>query len=519
MEYNNPEEDIIKDLTFGGVKNMLNGVRKLSSAVTSTLGASGKCVIYEDATGKPMVTKDGVTVARSVVLPDPLENIGCTMVKEAAKNTVKEAGDGTTTSTALAYSILENSYEVLKDQGNLRVLKADMDQAMDQVVGYLDGVAVELDDALLESVAMISTNNDAFLGGVIADAFLRSDGGVVTMQDSGTDETFVEVIGGIKFDSKVKSPFLYTNKDKETVEYEGAAVLITDSPISTIRKIEGVLEHCVKSNTPLLIIGEVEAKPMQVLLANKVKGNIKVNVVDAPGFGPTRKDTLDDLAFITGAKVASEALGDTMGTIDETFLGKCDTMVTDNFGTILTVASKPEGTQERIAIAQEKLNNEKNQFIASKIEERISMLSGVVSTIKVGAKSNIELREKKDRIEDAIYAVKAAMKEGIVPGGGIALADAASTVLDRSIPGQDVIYRACMYPMIKIQNNAGISLNMFSDTVGDGTGVDVITGNIVNMIEHGIIDPLLVTKTALLNAYSVATTILSADCVISNVRQ
>jgi len=425
MEYNNPSE-IVKNLDFGSnaKSKIVNGIEKLSEAVSSTLGASGKCVIYEDAMGKPVVTKDGVTVANSVVLFDPVENIGATLIKEAAQKTVKEAGDGTTTSTVLAHAILKECLAV--ENANVRDIKSGVEKAKEKVLKNLNSSKTKVTNKMLESVATISVNNDAELGSIIAQAYKKvGKDGIVLMEESDTDETHVEIIDGVEFDSGLKSQHLVTDKEKNKAELENAAILILSSPVPNVRKIQNVLEHVIKSQQSLLIVAELEQQPMSALVMNKVKGNIKVNIVDLPGFGATKQDTLEDLATITGATVINEELGDDLDLIDPSCLGFATKAVTNQNSTIITVDSMPEEVKERITTVRNKIKNEKNGFLKTKLEQRLAMLSGAVGVIKVGANSKVELKEKKDRVEDAIHAVKAALKEGIVPGAGVALHNAA----------------------------------------------------------------------------------------------
>ena len=518
MEFNNPSE-IVKDINFGAQarEKMLNGVEKLASAVSLTLGASGRCVIYEDAMGRPIITKDGVTVAESVVLQDPLENIGATLIKEAAKNTVREAGDGTTTATVLSHAILKGAYKVI-DTITLRELKADIEKAAGNVIKYLNAIKVDVSGNMLNSVANISTNNDKALAKVISDAFEAvGKDGVVLMEESETEQTYVDIVNGVQFDSSIKSSYLITDQEKERVVLDNPYVLIVDSPIPNIRRIQNILEHVIKQKRSILIIAELEQQPMQALLMNKVKGNIKINIIDPPGFGPTRRDTLEDLAAITGAKVISEELGDDVETLMPDVLGEVEKSVTDSKNTVITVAQVSSDVKERLEQVGIKLKKENNPFFKKSIEQRVAMLSGKVGIIRVGANSKIELKEKKYRVEDAIYAVKAAIQEGIVPGGGIALLEASNKFLnDKSTVGERVLLEAIRTPFSMIMANADMFI--MDPVFRKGYGVDVITGKEVNMIKNGIIDPMLVTKTALKNAVSVACTIISADAVISNVR-
>ena len=515
MEYNHPS-DIVKDVNFGDEANskIVAGVQKLAKAVKSTLGASGKCVVYEDARGLPVITKDGVTVAESVVLYDPVENMGATLIKEAAKNTVKEAGDGTTTATVLAESLLN---EINKNKGlSTRNIKKGVDSGLKKINEYLDKVSVKIEGDMLESVSSISCNNDAELGKIIAEAYNKvGKDGVVLMEESPTEETYVEIVDGVQIECGITSPHFVTDKDKQIAELDNPLVLIVSSEIPNIRKIQGVLEHVIKNKRSLLIVAPVDQQVKAALLMNKVKGNIKVNIVDLPGFGPTKQDTIEDLAFLVGAKVINEQLGDDLDAITADVLGEAYSSVTDSKNTVLTIETPEKELKERIKSIQKLIDKEdKNPFIKKKHQQRLAMLSGSVGIVKVGANSKVEMKEKKDRVEDAIYATKAALKEGIVPGGGVALLNASERIPSEK-EGERILFNAIRAPYTTILDNAGIN---HTQELAEGCGVDVITGNEVNMIESGIIDPVLVTKSALKNAVSVVTTIVSADCVISNMR-
>ena len=516
MEYNQPSE-IVKDVSFGDIANkkVVAGVEKLAKAVKSTLGASGKCVIYEDARGLPVITKDGVTVAESVVLFDPVENMGATLIKEAARNTVREAGDGTTTATVLAESLLK---EVNSSDATIREIKDGIKTGLKKVNDYLDKISVKIEGDMLESVSSISCNNDAELGEIIAEAYTKvGKDGVVLMEESPTEEPYVEVVDGVQIDSGLTSPHFITDKDKQVCELDNPLVLIVTSEIPNIRKIQTVLEYIIKNKRSLLIVAPVDQQVKAALLMNKVKGNIKVNIVDLPGFGPTKKDTVEDLAFLVGAKVIDEQLGDDLDLIDINCLGEVYTAITDNKNTVLTVDIEDKQLDERITSIQKIIDKEdKNPFLKKKHQQRLAMLSGSVGMIKVGADSKVELKEKKDRVEDAIYATKAALKEGIVPGGGVALLNAAQKISTDSV-GEEILLRAITAPFHTILLNAGIHI-MEGTEDHEGYGIDAITGERISMIDAGVIDPVLVTKSALKNAVSVVSTIISADCVISNMR-
>ena len=516
MEYNQPSA-LIKELNFGDVakSKIIAGVDKLAKAVKSTLGASGKCVIYEDARGNPVITKDGVTVAESVVLYDPVENLGATLIKEAAKNTVKEAGDGTTTATVLAEALIK---EVQKEQYaelSTRFIKQGINSALDKVNTYLTDTAIDVEGSMLKDVSSISCNNDAELGAIIAEAYTKvGKDGVVFMETSETDETYVDIVDGVQFDCGITSPHFLTDTEKHEAVLEEPLVLIVGSEIPNIRKIQPILEHVIKHKKELLIVAQVDQQLKSALMMNKVKGNIKVNIIDLPGFGPTKQDTMQDLAFLTGATVINEELGDDMDLITIDCLGKADKAVTNAKNTVITTIDLDNDLTERIETVKKAIKKEKNPFMKKKIQDRLAMLSGKVGMVKVGAASKVELKEKKDRVEDAIYATKAALKEGIVPGGGIALLNAAQEIKANGW-GEEILLNAIKAPYQTILDNAGI-IEVVEPT--DGKGIDVTNGNTCEMIKHGIIDPVLVTKSALKNAVSVVTTIISADCIISNMR-
>ena len=516
MEFNIPSQ-IVKNLSFGSEARdkIMSGVEKLANAVKSTLGASGKCVIYEDALGRPIITKDGVTVAESVILMDPVENIGATLIKEAASNTVREAGDGTTTATVLAHSLLKtlNNY---KGGEKIRDIKSSIYKCYSEIMVYLDKTSIPVEGDMLHQVAYISCNNDRELGEKIGEAFDKiGKNGVVLMEDSETNETYVEFVEGTQFDSGIKSPHLLTDKDKGLSVLDAPYVLIVSSPIPNIRRIQSILEHIVKAKRSLLIIASVDQQPFQTLLANKVKGNIKVNIVDLPGFGPTKQDTLEDLAILTGATIINEELGDDLDLIDPSVLGEAIKSVTNSKSTILQILEDIPDLTERIEEVKGKIDAETNGYIKKKLEQRLSMLTGKVGILYVGADSSVELKEKKDRVDDALHATKAALLEGIVPGGGIALLNAASQI-EAIDDGYAILLEAIKAPYRTILENAGYE-DMADPTIL-GQGIDVTDGNYKDMVTSGIIDPVLVTKAALKNAISVATTIMSADCIISNVR-
>jgi chaperonin GroEL len=384
------------------------------------------------------------------------------------------------------------------------------------VITYLESIAVPVTGDMIDNIATISTNNDSVLGKIIADAF-RSVGetGIVMMETSSSAETEIEVIEGVQYDKGLVNSNFITNPSKRTSELDNPVVLIIESPVEGIRQIQSVLEYVIKTNRSLLIIADVETNVLSALAMNKVKGNIKVNVINAPTYGVNKKDTLADLALLTGATIINEDLGDDMDLIQPEHLGTCLKSITDDFETIIQVGGVTEEVQTLIDSIKEQLEGKLSPGEVIRLEKRLARLSAKVAIVKVGANSDIELKEKADRVEDAICATKAAIKEGIVPGGGIALLDASETIDSNSI-GHTVLLNAITAPFYTILRNAGI--DVIPTERKRGVGLNVITNSPVNMIEAGIIDPLLVTKSALRNASSVAVTILSTDCVINNLR-
>ena len=508
---------IVKNLNFGldAKDNVFAGITKLTQAVSSTLGASGKCVILEDNTGNPIITKDGVTVAESITLLDPVENMGATLLKEAARKTVKEAGDGTTTATVLAHAILKEAYK-LDSSNSTRDIKEGIQLATNKVIEYLESISIPVQGDMIDQVATISTNNEAELGKIIADAF-RSVGnnGVVILESTDLPETTYELIDGVPYGRGLKNIHFVTNKDKNTAELDKPLVLLIESEVENVRKIQNVLEYAIKQKRSLLIIADIDQQVLSALAMNKIKGNIKVNVVDAPIYGVSKKETLDDLSLLTGATIINEDLGDDIDLIGPEHLGECLKSTTDQQETILQLTETPQVVKDLIIELEKELKKTKDPALVIKLEKRLARLSAKVAIVKVGANSEVELKEKQARVEDAICATKAAIKQGIVSGGGIALLNAAENVKVSS-PGEEVLLKAIEAPFNVILENAGI--NECRVDASSGEGLDVVTGDTVNMIEYGIIDPLLVTKSALQNASSVATTILSTDCVINNLR-
>ena len=350
MEYNLPSE-LVKNLDFGNdaKDRVIAGVNKLAQAVKSTLGASGKCVVYEDGRGKPVITKDGVTVAESVVLYDPVENMGATLIKEAARNTVKDAGDGTTTATVLAEALIKQIDTAVADGLTIREIKDGVNKTLDDVISYLNDIATDVEGDMLKSVSSISCNNDKELGAIIAEAYDKvGKQGVVLMEESESDETYVDIVDGVKVECGITSPHFVTNTEKQTCELDNPLVFICSSEIPNVRKIQNILEHVIKNNRSLLIVAPVAQQVNSALLMNKVKGNLKVNIIDLPGFGPTKKDATEDLAILTGATVLNEELGDDLDLMKPEHLGEAEFAVTDDKHTVLTLEGMTDGIENRI---------------------------------------------------------------------------------------------------------------------------------------------------------------------------
>ena len=370
---------------------------------------------------------------------------------------------------------------------------------------------------MIDQVAAISSNNDKELGDIIGEAFKKvGKNGTVFMDPDGAEETSVEVVSGSQINQGFANPNFVTDVTKQNVTLEKPLVLLVSSPITTVRKIQTVLEYAVQNNRSILIIGELEKQPMSALVMNKIKGNIKASVVAPPGFNFWKKDFLDDIAAVTGATHINEEYGDDVDLITPDMLGECERAISDSKSTVLKVSSIPDVAKERIKTIEDQLSTNAPSLKTEKLQERLGVLSGNVAVITVGANSDVELKEKKDRVDDAIHATKAAVKEGIVSGGGVALLNAAQK-LKGSDEGESIFIKAIKAPYQTILNNAG--LENIAEPTKKGWGTNVVTGKSVSMIKSGIIDPVLVTKTALKNAVSVATTILSTDCVINNMRE
>ena len=511
---------IVKNISFGKEANekVFSGVEKLALAVGTTLGGGGKCVMVEDSYGNPVITKDGVTIADSITLLDPVENMGATLLKEAARKTVREAGDGTTTATVLAYYILKYLNEL--ENTNEREIKRDVNSMLLKIVAYLEEQAVQVDNNMLNQIASIATNNNPILGKLIGDAFKEvGNTGVVMMELSDDSESSFEVKEGAVLDMGLTNNAFITNRELKTAELDNPYILLVDSPIDTIAQIETVLTYIIKSKKSLLIIADVDPKVQATLAMNNLKGNIKINVINAPTFGINRKEVFEDIALLTGSTLFNEDLGDDLDLIDVDSLGRCVRSSTDYNETALIIEETSKEVNKIISGIKKSITKEKNPNTVVKLEKRLARLNAKVALIKVGANSPVELKELSDRVEDAICATKAAIKSGVIPGGGVALMNAARKFdCATSSNGEKVLLKAINEPFNLILQNAGIEVKVNNEEFIYGVGIDVVTGLTVNMVEQGIIDPLLVTKSALINAVSVATTIYSTNCVINNLR-
>lgn len=515
---------LVKSIHFKeGQNGLIKGINKLADAVGSTLGASGRTVVIENDFGGVHVTKDGVTVAESVLLADPVENMGCTMMKEAAKQTASKAGDGTTTSTVLAKAIIDN-FSIHGTNHSFRDVKQGIDKFVEKALKELDKRSVGVDDSRLRSVSVISANNDRALGGLIADAFeAAGKNGVVTMETSKDGTTYVDVVDGTQINAGASSPHFNTNQEKETTELENPLVFLSCTEIPNVRKIQDILEYAIKNNRSILLVSPLAQQPMTALAMNKVKGNIKVSVVEPPSYGLKRKDLLEDLALLVGATVFDDSLGDSLDSISPDLLGSADKVFQDKDSTVFVIENKPEAVAEKAAELDKILDEEDNHFLTGHLKKRLALLRGGVSRVYVGADTEVELKEKQDRVDDAIHAVRAAMKEGILPGGGSALKYIGANNTFKAccageMAGWTIMCNAVQAPFEKILSNGGLDTDGYDDLKW-GQGVDVIDGKVKDMRRAGIIDPTMVSKTALKNAVSVATTILSTDAVISNVRE
>ena len=504
------------------------GVDKLADAVKVTLGPRGRNVVIEKSFGAPTVTKDGVTVAKEIELGDKVENMGAQMVKEVASKTSDNAGDGTTTATVLAQAIVGAGLKNVTAGANPMDLKRGIDKAVDAIVAGLKDLSKEIDDRNeIAQVGTISANNDEFIGNLIADAMEKvGKDGVITVEEAKGTETYLETVEGMQFDRGYLSPYFVTDSDKMTTELEDPYILIFDKKISNMKDLLPVLEKVVQTGKPLLIIAEdVEGEALATLVVNKLRGSLKIAAVKAPGFGDRRKAMLEDIAILTGGTVISEERGYKLENATLDFLGQAARVTIDKDNTTIVDGSgKEDDILARVNQIKSQIETTTSDYDREKLQERLAKLSGGVAVLYIGAASEVEMKEKKARVEDALHATRAAVEEGIVPGGGVALLRTVASLngleaenADEKV-GFDIIRKAVEAPLRTISNNAGIEGAIVVQKVLDGEGsfgYNARTEVYEDLIKAGVIDPTKVTRTALQNAASVAGLLLTTEAVIS----
>jgi chaperonin GroEL len=513
---------IVKEIHFGenGQKKLKSGIKKIAGAVKSTLGARGRTVLIESENhvGGMTVTKDGVTVAKSINLYDPTENLAVMMMRQAAERTATVAGDGTTTSIVLAEAIIDASDKYLTPEHNVTEVIREINQLTSQVVDQLDRSSKKLSGKKLLDVATISANNDREVGKMISDSFKEVD--MVTVENSMTTSTYVEIIKGMKIDRGYTSKYFVNDHKKQECVLDNPYVLISDHEINNLQNLERILIPIMQNNRSLLIIGELGQNALNTLNLNVAQGRIKACVIMPPSFGYRQKELLGDLAISLGGTYFSEDTGDDLSLIDLDHLGNASKVIVGKGMTVfMHQASQEDAIAGRVEELKESRDEVTNDEEKNFINERIANLSGGVGVIYVGALSDIEQKEKKDRIDDAVCAVQAALEEGILPGGGIALLNAQKCIKSPNIASV-ILTEALFAPFEQILVNAGKDVGAIASNITNtvGFGYDVKNEKFGDMIKMGIVDPTKVTKNALLNAVSVATTIMSTNAIITNVR-
>jgi chaperonin GroEL len=509
---------------------MKKGVDTLANAVKVTLGPKGRNVVIEKKFGAPSVTKDGVTVAKEIELEDPIENMGAQMVKEVASKTADIAGDGTTTATVLAQSIISEGLKNVAAGANPMDLKRGIDKAVAAVVEHLRGQsqAVGSDSDKIQQVAAISANNDETIGRLIAEAFGKvGKDGVITVEEARGTDTTVEVVEGMQFDRGYISPYFVTNSEKMEAEMDKPYILIYDKKVSAMKDILHILEKIAQQGAPLLIIAEdLEGEALATLVVNKLRGTLKVAAVKAPGFGDRRKEMLQDIAILTKGIVISEEQGYKLENADLSYLGRAERVVIDKDNTTI-VGGKGEKTDITARVNQIKaqIDSTTSDYDKEKLQERLAKLSGGVAVLNVGAATEMEMKEKKDRVDDALHATRAAVEEGIVPGGGTAFVRAVealsniATDNDDEATGVTILKRALEEPLRRIVENAGIEGSIVLQKVREGSGdygFNARTEQYENLLAAGIIDPTKVTRVALEHAASIAGMLLTTECVVAD---
>jgi len=506
------------------------GVDQLADAVKTTLGPKGRNVVISKAFGAPHVTKDGVSVAKEVILKDPVENMGAQMVKEVASKTADIAGDGTTTATVLAQALVAEGLKSVAAGSNPIDLKRGMDKAVTEVVGHLKENSQQIgnDNDKIKQIASISANNDDVIGSLIAEAMkVVGNDGVITVEEAKGTETEVKTVEGMQFDRGYLSPYFVTNQEKMTVEMDAPLILLVDKKISSMKELLPILEPVVQTGQGLLIVAEdVDGDALATLVVNRIRGALKIAAVKAPGFGEKRREMLDDLAALTGGTVVSEERGITLNDITLEDLGTAEKVeITKDRTTVINGAGEKADIEERIRIIRLAIETATSDYEKEKLQERLAKLAGGVAVLYIGAPTETEMKEKKDRVDDALAATKAAVEEGIVPGGGVALIrsigslDAVKTVNNDERIGVDIVRRALSAPLYQIVTNAGgngdVVVHFVKEAKPDyAYGYNARTGEYGDMNEMGIIDPTKVTRTAIENAASIASMILMTECVI-----
>jgi len=514
---------------------LLSGVKKMAAAVKTTLGAAGKTVIIEDELGRPHATKDGVSVARSITLTDPVENLGANILRQASMKTADLAGDGTTTSVVVAEAIITNAFRLMSRPDtsyNVTKIKNALEELSKVAVAMVEKKSRQVTKETLRDVATISANNDPVLGGIIADAYEKVGvDGAVTIEESMSGETYTTVVDGTRIKKGYHSPYMITDKEKNIAVLEKPVIFVSDKKIDNIEDIEAVLEVAIKNKRSILIVADVETGVMNTLNVNKAKGIIRVNVIAPEGVGLNRFELLEDLAIMTGATLVSDETGNDFSAVDGSYLGFADKALSTDKETVITLdmsetAAAVKGRAQMVRSILEERKDESNNW---HYKDRLSRLAGGVAAIHVGALTEFEMKEKKDRVEDAIFATRAALEEGIVAGGGIALLNAANKLRSRKFKSEEEniaimsLASGLEAPFGNILSNADIDVLEALDYLTgkdnrSNYGINVKTGRYGDMFRMGIIDPLKVSKNAIKNATSVATTLLTTNCVVSNKR-
>jgi chaperonin GroEL len=508
---------------------MKKGVDVLANAVKVTLGPKGRNVVLEKKFGAPTVTKDGVTVAKEIELEDPIENMGAQMVKEVASKTADIAGDGTTTATVLAQSIISEGLKMVAAGANPMDLKRGIDKAVGKVVEHLknQSQAVGNDNSKIEQVAAISANNDMEIGKLIAEAMKKvGKEGVITVEEARGTETGIEVVEGMQFDRGYISPYFVTNSEKMEAELENPYILIYDKKVSNMKDILHILEKVAQAGRPLLIISEdLEGEALATLVVNKLRGTLKVAAVKAPGFGDRRKEMLQDIAVLTKGIVISEEQGYKLENADLSYLGQATTVTVDKDNTtIVGGKGKKDDINARINQIKAQIETTTSDYDKEKLQERLAKLSGGVAVLNVGAATEMEMKEKKDRVDDALHATRAAVEEGIVAGGGVAFVRAIESLEkfkganEDETTGVAIVKRALEEPLRQIVANAGIEGSVVVQKVREGKGdfgFNARTEQYENLYKAGVIDPTKVTRIALENAASIAGMLLTTECVVA----